>query len=158
MRARICSAISCDVFARVVCLRLRRVAKLSTYSISPVPHALATHYFLRLTRARGRRFLRGCKILLNDFWYFSSLKSTIREKFLYDTSLLEFFSRANIVRPYHAKSKSPQQPKEKIKTPYAFSFAYTGAKEKAIKKKTPSGDFALCGARQGLLALDPAAF
>ena len=92
MRARICSAISCDVFARVVCLRLRRVAKLSTYSISPVPHALATHYFLRLTRARGRRFLRGCKILLNDFWYFSSLKSTIREKFLYDTSLSEFFS------------------------------------------------------------------
>ena len=43
MRARICSAISCAVFARVVCLRLRRVAKLSTYSVSPVPHALATH-------------------------------------------------------------------------------------------------------------------
>ena len=86
------------------------------------------------------------------------MKSTIREKFLYDTSLLEFFSRANIVRPYHAKSKSPQQPKEKIKTPYAFSFAYTGAKEKVIKKKTPEEDFALCGARQGRLALDPAAF
>ena len=85
------------------------------------------------------------------------MKSTIREKFLYDTSLLEFFSRANIVRPYHAKSKSPQQPKEKIKTPYAFSFAYTGAKEKAIKKKTPKEDFALCGA-QPPLSVDDTAF
>ena len=35
--------------------------------IYPLPHALATHYFVRLTRARGRRFLRGWKILLNDF-------------------------------------------------------------------------------------------
>ena len=32
----------------------------------------------------------------------------------------------------------------------AFSFAYAGAKEKAIKKKTPKEDFALCGARQEL--------
>ena len=29
----------------------------------------------------------------------------------------------------------------------AFSFAYAGAKEKAIKKKTPKQDFALCGVR-----------
>ena len=36
-------------------------------SLCLFPHALATHYFLRLTRARGRRFLRGWKILLNDF-------------------------------------------------------------------------------------------
>ena len=42
-------------------------AKLPTCTISPLPHALATHYFVRLTRARGRRFLRGWKILLNDF-------------------------------------------------------------------------------------------
>ena len=35
---------------------------------------------------------QGEKALLNDFWYFSSLKSTIREKFLYDTYLSEFFS------------------------------------------------------------------
>ena len=42
-------------------------AKLPTCAISHVPHTLATHYFLRLTRARGRRFLRGWKILLNDF-------------------------------------------------------------------------------------------
>ena len=40
----------------------------------------------RLTRARGRRFLRGWKILLNDFWYFWSYKSTIKEKFLYVSS------------------------------------------------------------------------
>ncbi|MBS6463220.1 MAG: hypothetical protein KH352_07490 [Ruminococcus sp.] len=40
----------------------------------------------------------------------------------------------------------------------AFSFAYTGAKEKAIKKKTPKEDFALCGARQKLRAFDSAAF
>ena len=32
----------------------------------------------------------------------------------------------------------------------AFSFAKAGAKEKAIKKKTPKEDFALCGARQRL--------
>ena len=27
---------------------------------------------------------QGAKALLNDFWYFSSLKSTIKEKYLYD--------------------------------------------------------------------------
>ena len=32
----------------------------------------------------------------------------------------------------------------------AFSFAYAVAKEKAIKKKAPKEDFALCGARQRL--------
>ena len=105
----------------------------------------------------GKSSQREGNALFDDFWYFSSLKSTIKEKFLYDTSLLEFFSRANIVRPYHAKSKSPQQPKEKIKTPYAFSFAYTGAKEKAIKKKTPKEDFALCGVRPPL-SVDDTAF
>ena len=66
MRARICSAFSCAVFARVVWLRLRRVRDYRL-SLCYLPHALATHYFLRLTRARGRRFLRGWKILLNDF-------------------------------------------------------------------------------------------
>ena len=79
MRARICSAISCDMFARVVWLRLRR-AQNYRFLLCSVPYTLATHCFLRLTRARGRRFLRGWKILLNDFWYFSSLKSTIKQK------------------------------------------------------------------------------
>ena len=57
LRARICSAFSCDMFARVVWLRLRRVRD---YRISfcYLPHALATHYFLRLTRARRTRFGR----------------------------------------------------------------------------------------------------
>ena len=79
MRARICSAFSCDMFARVVWLKSWR-AQSRRLSLCPLQHALATHYFLRLTRARGRRFLRGWKILLNDFWYFSSLKSTIKCK------------------------------------------------------------------------------
>ena len=59
--------------------------------------------------------------------------------------------------PYKLKPKYSQQPKQKIKVPSAFSFAYTGAKEKAIKKKTPSGDFALCGARPPL-SVDDTAF
>ena len=40
-------------------------------------------WLARLTRARGGSFLRGRKALLNDFWYFWSHKSTIKEKFLY---------------------------------------------------------------------------
>ena len=55
-------------------------------------HSLATHYFLRLTRARGKSSQREGNALFDDFWYFSSLKSTIKEKLLYDTSLSEFFS------------------------------------------------------------------
>ena len=104
-------------------------------------------------RDRGKSSQREGNALFDDFWYFSSLKSTIKEKLLYASSRV-----VDGADPYKIKSKYNQQPKEKIKTPYAFSFAYTGAKEKAIKKKTPKEDFALCGARQGLLALDPAAF
>ena len=47
---------------------------------------------LRLTRARGESSQREGNALFDDFWYFSSLKSTIKEKFLYDSSLSEFFS------------------------------------------------------------------
>ena len=61
-------------------------------------------------------------------------------------------------RPLQTKTQVPSTAKGKIKSPFAFSFAKSGAKEKAIKKKTPKEDFALCGARQGRLALDPAAF
>ena len=39
----------------------------------------------------------------------------------------------------------------------AFSFDEEGAKEKAIKKKTPKEDFALCGARPPL-SVDDTAF
>ena len=35
---------------------------------------------------------RTARVLLADFWYFSSQKSTIKEKLLYDSSLSEFFS------------------------------------------------------------------
>ena len=82
LRARICSALSCDMFARVVWLRLRR-ARDSRLSLCHLPHALATHYFLRLTRARGVSSQREGNALFDDFWYFSSLKSTIKEKWLY---------------------------------------------------------------------------
>ena len=42
LRARICSAFSCDMFARVVWLRLWRVRNYRL-SLCPLPHALATH-------------------------------------------------------------------------------------------------------------------
>ena len=45
----------------------------------------------RAKREDAGRFSKEGKSL-DDFWYFSSLKSTIREKFLYDTYLSEFFS------------------------------------------------------------------
>ena len=35
---------------------------------------------------------RTARVLLADFWYFSSQKSTIKEKLLYDIYLSEFFS------------------------------------------------------------------
>ena len=58
------------------------------------PFAARTRHarLARLTRARGKSSQREGKALFDDFWYFSSLKSTIREKLLYDTSLSEFFS------------------------------------------------------------------
>ena len=78
MRARICSAFSCAMFARVVWLKPWRAAKLPIFTLSFA--ARTRHAWLvRLTRARGGCFLRGRKALLNDFWYFSSLKSTIKK-------------------------------------------------------------------------------
>ena len=77
-------------------MRFRRVAKLPIFTTLPRAARTCHARLVRLTRARGRRFLRGRKALLNDFWYFWSRKSTIKEKFLYVSS------RANNVRPYHA--------------------------------------------------------
>ena len=123
-----------------------------------MPHILATHYFLRLTRARGKRYIREGNALLYDFWYFSSLKSKIKEKFLHVSSRVveaptpvsatpTAFACANRSIPaLRTKSKYSQQTKEKIKVHSAFSFDEEGAKEKAIKKKTPKENFALCGA------------
>ena len=65
-------------------MRLRRAAKPPTFTLlfaAQTCHAWLT----RLTRARGKRFLRGWKILLNDFWYFSSLKSTIKNFYILKT-------------------------------------------------------------------------
>ena len=91
MRARICSALSCDVFARVVWLRLRRAAKPPTFALPFTAHTCHAR-LARLTRARGVSSQREGNALFDDFWYFSSRKSTIKEKFIYDTSLSEFFS------------------------------------------------------------------
>ena len=82
MRARICSAFSCAMFARVVWLKLWGAAKSPIFTLSCV--ARACHARLaRLTRARGKSSQREGNALFDDFWYFSSLKSTIKEKFLY---------------------------------------------------------------------------
>ena len=79
MRARICSASSYAMFARVVWLKPRRAAKLPTFSLLFAAHT--RHAWLaRLTRARGKRYIRERNALLYDFWYFSSRKSTIKQK------------------------------------------------------------------------------
>ncbi len=78
MRARICSAFSCDMFARVVWLRLRRAAKPPTFTLlfaAQTCHAWLT----RLTRARGKSSRREGNALFDDFWYFWSYKSTIKK-------------------------------------------------------------------------------
>ena len=54
--------------------------------ISALPCAAHTRHawLARLTRARRARFARRtARVLLADFWYFSSQKSTIKEKYLY---------------------------------------------------------------------------
>ena len=84
MRARICSALSCDMFARVVWLKSWGAAKPPTFDLSLA--ACTRHAWLvRLTRARGRRYIRGRKALLYDFWYFWSCKSTIKREVTFTT-------------------------------------------------------------------------
>ena len=41
--------------------------KTAYFRYALLPYALATHYFLRLTRARGERFQREWKALFDDF-------------------------------------------------------------------------------------------
>ncbi len=106
MRARICSAFSCDMFARVVWLKLRRVRH-CCFPLCPLPHALATHYFLRLTRARGKSSQREGNALFDDFWYFWSRKSTRKEKLLYDSL------RRQQATALRTKPKHNQQTKQK---------------------------------------------
>ena len=103
MRARICSALSCDMFARVVYVRLWGVQNCRLL-LCHLPARTRHAWLARLTRTRGRRFLRGginqctqcvgwrrrdrarfgrrtARVLLADFWYFSSRKSTVKEKY-----------------------------------------------------------------------------
>ena len=69
MRARICSAFSCDMFARVVWLRLRRAAKPPTFAL-PFTARTCHAWLARLTRARRQWFgRRTAQVLLADFWY-----------------------------------------------------------------------------------------
>ena len=97
MRARICSAFSCDMFARVVWLKSCEVVKLPTFA--PPFTARTCHAWLaRLTRARGKRYIREGNALLYDFWYFWSYKSTIKEK-----ASLCFFAGRRRRRPLQAK-------------------------------------------------------
>ena len=127
MRARICSAFSCDMFARVVWLKPRRVAKLPIFAL---PCAARTRHawLARLTRARGGCFLRGRKALLNDFWYFWSYKSTIKRNFLYVSS------RANNVRPY-AQNPSIANRQNKRFMPIRFFFCIYRRKRKSYQKE-----------------------
>ena len=66
-------------------MRLRRAAKLPIFALSRA--ARTCHAWLvRQTRARGKSSQREGNALFDDFWYFWSYKSTIKEKFLYVSS------------------------------------------------------------------------
>ena len=75
---------------------------------------------------------QGEKILLNDFWYFSSLKSTRKEKYL----------------KIKDKSPSPVSSQNKKHLPYPLFLLHMQAQNKKLsKRKRRNRDFALCGAR-----------
>ena len=62
-------------------MRLRRAAKLPIFALSRA--ARTCHAWLvRQTRARGKSSQREGNALFDDFWYFWSRKSTIKEKHL----------------------------------------------------------------------------
>ena len=61
-------------------------------SIYPFAARTCHAWLARLTRARGKSSQREGNALFENFSYFSSVKSTRKEKFLYDTYLSEFFS------------------------------------------------------------------
>ena len=63
-------------------MRLRRAAKPPIFTLSFI--ARTCHAWLaRLTRARGKSSQREGNALFDDFWYFWSRKSTIKEKLLH---------------------------------------------------------------------------
>ena len=130
-------------------MRLRRAAKPPTFTLSFA--ACTCHaWFARLTRARGGCFLRGRKALLNDFWYFSSSKSTIKEKYLYVSS------RANDVRPYSIESKLCQHPKQKIRLLIRFFFCIYRRKRKSYEKENAGMRFRALRSTTRALPFEPA--
>ena len=153
MRARICSVISCAMFARVVQLKLRGARN---YRLAPLTRAARTRHALLLATnsCTPRRFgRRTARVLLADFCRaFGHSKAREEEKLLYDSS------RANNVRPYHVNLKYSMQPKEKIKALSAFSFAIAAAKEKAIKKKSADMRFRALRSTTRALPIDLQAF
>ena len=57
------------------------------FSLCPFAARTCHAWLVRITRARRRWFgRRTARVLLADFWYFSSRKSTIKEKLLYVSS------------------------------------------------------------------------
>ena len=131
MRARICSALSCDMFARVVWLKSWGAAKPPTFDLSLA--ACTRHAWLvRLTRARGRRYIRGRKALLYDFCRAFGHSKAREEKSYF------MFLRGRTMFAPTTQSQSPiNSQNKKSNLSSAFSFDEEGAKEKAIKKKTP---------------------
>ena len=108
-------------------VKIAESAKSPTFTLSFA--ARTCHAWLaRLTRARGVSSQREGNALFADFWYFSSLKSTIKEKLFYVSS------RANNVRPYH-DPKCRQQPKEKSNLHSLFLLQKQAQKKKLSKRK-----------------------
>ena len=111
MRARICSALSCAMFARVVWLRLRRAAKPPTFTISFA--ARTCHARLaRLTRAR-RGGSEGGRCESSLLTFAALFVSEKREK---RKVSLRFFAGRRGADPYKLKPKYSQLPKQKIHT------------------------------------------
>ena len=113
--------------------------------VQQLPDGRGTLFAPVAARRQGERFQREWKALFDDFWYFWSRKSTIKEKFLYvkdNTS-----STAIAV---------PLLPLEKALYPL-FLLQYQAQKKK-LSKRSAIQAFALCGARRGLRVLDRAAF
>ena len=147
MRARICSAFSCDMFARVVWLKPWGAAKPPTFAL---PFTARTRHarLARLTRARrgGSEGGRRESSLLTFAALFVSEKREKKKKFLY------FKDNTSSVSLWLTPSPTGEgfHP--------LFLLHIQAQKKKLSKRKRRWGDFALCGARQGRLALDPAAF
>ena len=117
-------------------MRLRR-AQNHRFSLYHLSHVLATHCFLRLTRARRQRFaMRTARVLLADF-----CRAFGHSKARYKKSISMFLRGRTMFAPTISKPEFHPKSKRKIHALSAFSFAYAGAKEKAIKKKTPISGF-----------------